>query len=244
MKNLDSNADDCLSLALLLERNLKEKIEFYGSVHLEVVSGKYHSLPYKAYNRYADYKKDEVAFSYKFCENEFLRITVGDSIYNRTTGHKLAVLSDFYEVLSEVYGIPTLFYTIKDDDEKSLNLQWSFCQKEEDIESFKNGTMFDDGEIDELIIIDEPKEKSSVYQLSEATRQMISRQVGVPFELIYLVDENIEEFLKYKKGEKIGYPDFARIDGYKIATPESIEGKIEKLKESSDGPTLVKRGHK
>ena len=46
------------------------------------------------------------------------------------------------------------------------------------------------GIMEELIIIDEPKTKSNIYQLSDITRQMISKQIGLPFELINLLDED------------------------------------------------------
>ena len=127
------------------------KIEFWGSTYLEVVSGKYHVLPYNRYNNFIDYRNDEVEFSYKFLKNGFLSIQVNDSAYKKfSVGHKLAVLSDLYEVISEEYGMPTVFYTIKDDDENSLNLEWDFIEKEETIDSFKNGCRFDDVVIDEL----------------------------------------------------------------------------------------------
>lgn len=198
MAELYSNAEDCNKIAKILYSKLKSKIEFYGSTYLEVISGKYHCLLYNSYNSYDDYKKDELSFSYKACENGFLRISIGDVIYKKSIGHKLAALSDLYEVLSEVYGEPTLFYTIEDDDENTLNLQWSFSEKEEDIQNFKNGTAFDDAEIDKLIIFGEIKERGGVYSLSDTTRTLISRQVGLPFELINLIDENIEDFIKYK----------------------------------------------
>ena len=240
MPELYSNAEDCSKLAKLLKSKLKEKIEFWGSTYQEVVSGKYRSLPYEKYGDYIDYKNDEILFSYKFCENGFLRISIGDSIYKKSIGHKLAVLSDFYEVLNEIYGSPTLFYTVKDDDENTLNLQWSFSQKEEDIQDFKNGTAFDDAELDELIVFGEIKEQSGIYRLSDTTRMMISRQVRLPFELIYLVDENIKDFVQYKQGKTMSVPKGVRVDGYPIATLEDNDSKMAKLQKQS-GPVLIKK---
>lgn len=51
-----------------------------------------------------------------------------------------------------------------------LNFEWAFCDKEEVVKSFENGTAFDDDEIDELIIIDS---EYSTYngRLSEKTRK-------------------------------------------------------------------------
>ena len=240
MSELYSNAEDCNKIAKILYSKLKRKIEFYGSTHQEVISGVYHCLPYNTYKSYGDYKKDELSFNYKFCENGFLRISIGDVIYRKSIGHKLAVLSDFYEVLSEIYGLPTLFYTIKEDDENTLNLQWSFSRKEEDIQDFKNGTAFDDAEIDELIVFGETKQQNGIYRVSDATRRMIAKQVGLPFELIYLVDENIEDFVKYKQGKTMIVSNEVKVDGYPIATLEDIDSKMLKLLEQNE-PVLTKK---
>ena len=223
MKELYSSADDCLKLARLLKNKLNRKIEFVGSVYLEVISGKYHSFPYEEYESFIDYRNDAVEFSYKFLENGFLSIQVNDSAYKETSmGHKLAVLSDLYEVISEVYGEPTVFYTIKEDDENSINLEWDFIEKEETVLAFKNGSRFDDDEVDKFIIIGE---EISTCDLNRRTKEMISKTVGLPFEMLHLVDENIDDFVLYKKGKVMSYPENARVDGYPIKTLESIEEK-------------------
>ena len=198
MAELFSKAEDCNKLAKYLYSRLHNKLEFYGVTYQEVISGKYHSLPFNTYETLEDYKKDELSFSYKFCDKGFLRISVGDSVYKKTIGHKLAALSDLYQELSELYGLPTIFYTTKDDDENSLTLQWSFSQKEKDIEEFKNGTAFDDAETDELIIFGE---QPTTSEFSDKTKAYISNQIGLPVELIYMLDANIDDYLKYKHGQ-------------------------------------------
>ena len=147
-------------------------------------------------------------------ENGFLSIQVNDSVYKELSmGHKLAVLSDLYEVISEVYGEPTVFYTIKEDDENSINLEWDFIEKEETIESFKNGIRFEDDEVDKFIIIGEEicEKKTNVYSLNKRTKEMISKTVGLPFEMLPLVDENIEDFVLYKKGKVMRVPSNEKI---------------------------------
>ena len=57
--------------------------------------------------------------------------------------------------------------------------------------------MFDDAETDELIIFGE---QSSINELSGKTKTYISNQIGLPIELIYLLDANVEDFIKYKHG--------------------------------------------
>ena len=219
MKELYSNADDCYKLAILLKSKLREKIEFSGSTFQEMIIGNYHSLPYSRYESFLSYKYDIVEFCYTFLENGFLRISVSDSVYKKASmGHKLAVLSDLYQVISEKYKEPSVFYTLKDDDENSINLEWVFIEKEETIEAYKNGTMFDDAEVDELIIIDEEKEKRS---LTNRTKELISKTIGVPFEMIYLVDENINDFLLYKKEKNISYKEDEISDEYSTKALET-----------------------
>jgi len=240
MSELYSNAEDCNKIAKILYNKLKRKIEFYGSTYQEVISGKYHCLPFKTYNSYDDYKSDEVSFAYKFCENGFLRISVGDAIYKKTIGHKLAVLSDFYEVISEIYGVPTLFYIIKDDDENTINLQWSFVEKEQDIENFKNGTAFDDARIDELIVFDEPTKQNDACILNDTTKKMIAEQIGLPFELIYLLDKNIDDFIKYKHGTAMSVYDEVKIDS-SIAFESINEERKAIKKQDKNAPVLIKK---
>lgn len=227
MKELYSNANDCYKLACLLKNRLKGKIEFSGSTFQELIIGNYHLLPRNKYESFLEYGNDVVEFSYKFLENGFLRISVCDSAYKKASiGQKLAVLSDLYEVLSKEYGLPLVFYTLKDDDLNSINLEWDFIQKEETIDVFKNGSMID-AEVDELIIIGEEDEKTTCYSLSSRTKELISKTIGLPYEMIYLVDENIEDFVFYKKGERMSYREDAKVDGYSITTPEEIDKRID-----------------
>lgn len=219
MKELYSNAQDCYKLARLLKSKLREKIEFSGSTFQELVIGNYHSLPYNRYESFISYRNDSVEFSYKFLENGFLRISICDTAYKKASiGHKLAVLSDLYQVISEKYGEPSVYFTLKDDDENSINLEWVFIEKDETIEAYKNGTMFDDAEVDELIIIDEEKEKTS---LTNRTKELISKTIGIPYEMIHLVDENIDDFVFYKMGENISYKEDEISDEYSAKTLET-----------------------
>lgn len=217
MSEIYSNADDCLELARHLKKKMGNKIDFYGSIRQEVISGKYFSH-YRDPHSELDYLFEEgLPFYYKFCKEGFLRIQIGSFYpHNNSVGEKLAALSNFYEVLSEQYGEPTVFYTTKDDEEGTLSLHWSFVNKEEDIQKFRNGSYFDDAEVDELIVIGEPRIQTSSYQLRDTTRKLIAKQIGVPFELISLVDENTEDFVKYKTGKEIGIPEGAKIDGVPV----------------------------
>ena len=220
MKELYSSAEDCYKLSKLLNSKLRDKIEFSGSTFLEVVIGNYHSLPYSRYESFLSYKYDVVEFCYTFLENGFLRISVSDSAYKKASmGHKLAVLSDLYQVISEKYKEPSVFYTLKDDDENSINLEWNFIQKEDTIEAYKNGTIFEDEQVKDLIIIGE---QNKTFSLNNRTKELISKNIGLPYEMIYLVDENIDEYVLYKKGE-IDQIEEVKDEGYPVKTLEDLE---------------------
>lgn len=201
MKEMFSKSDDCFELAKYLNKELKNKIEFTSSIYLEVVSGTYDCFPFDAYNNYSGYRKSKIFFDFLYSKGEFLRLSVRNGIHPKTTGHRLAVLSAFYEVLYKQFGKPTVFYTTKNDPNETLSLQWSFTNKDEEIQKFKNGIYFDDAKIEQLIIIGESRMQSN-FPLNDAMKDYLSEKIGLPFELIELVNENIEDFIKYKNGEK------------------------------------------
>lgn len=196
---LYSNGDDCKELKHILNNEIKGKISFSWNVYGQIMGGSYNCIPSNTYNGYLEEKKELVNFYYKFLKDAFLRIGVGNnSLSKKTVGHKLAALSDFYQVLSKKFGEPTLFYTMENDDEEYLNFEWSFKYKEESIEAFKNNTVFDDGDkVNNLIIIGDPQDKFNEY--TNLTKKLISNQLGLPIELLDLVDKNIEDFIKYKQ---------------------------------------------
>ena len=219
MNEFYSKTEDCYLLAGKLKKELENKIEFWGSTYQEVPSGKYLSS-YRRKNGEYMFNGQYIPFYFKFSENEFLRIGVGSNYRGSSIGEKMAALSEFYSILSKEYGDPTVFYTIKGDDKEFLTLQWSFINKEEEIVKFRNGTYFDDAEIDKLIVIGKNKENIESYSFNGTTRNFISRQVGLPFELIYLIDEDIENFVKHKTGKEITIPQNAKIDCVPVTSLE------------------------
>lgn len=219
MSELYSKAEDCNLLANKLKKKLGDKIDFYGSTYIEIPSGKYLSS-YRINNGEYMFNGQCLPFYFKFSENEFLRIGIGSNHRGSSLGEKMAALSDFYSILSEEYGEPTVFYTTKNDDEEVLSLQWAFINKESEIEKFKSGTYFDDAELNTLIIFGEKKDNIERHSLSDKTKEMISRQVGLPFELLYLADEDIENFVKHKNGKEMTVPADAKIDGVPVTSFE------------------------
>lgn len=213
-----SNANDCKQLAKYLKKKMGNRIEFDG-VH-EVWCGKYfhyHREPHSDLDFTFD---DGLPFYYKFCKGAFLRIGVGSSYKHKTSvGEKLAALSNFYEVLREQYGEPTVFYTLKDDDEGMLSLQWSFINKKEDIKEFRNGSYFDDAKINELIVIGEEKNPTNNPQTEKIIleNKILGMLMGLPSELVHLSGEDMRDFVKYKTGKEINVSENVMCDGVPAA---------------------------
>lgn len=184
MKDKYSNANDCYELTKLLYEKLKYKIKITTSPYVGVVEGEYNCFNYSNYQSHEDYLKDKVLFNYKYLKDEFLRISVGSENDNHSLGHKLAILSDIYKVLRKEFGEPTLFYTVKEDKEKALNLQWSFKNKKDDIDKFLNNKCFDDANVAKVVVINNNKNNA----------------IGLPIELLDMVKENIDDYVIYKKG--------------------------------------------
>lgn len=228
MSGIYSNADDCYSLAVKLKKHLGDKISFYGTVYTPTPSG-YYLSSYRKNKHETFFLNDNcLPFYYKFAENGFLRIQVGSNIIGTDSlGEKLAALSDFYAALSEEYGEPTVFYTTKDDDKDLLSLQWSFANRDEDIAKLKNGTYFDDDEVDTLIVFGEKRENAEGFDLSDTTKRLISRKVGLPLELLYLADQDIENFIKHKEGKEMTIPEGTKADGKPaLSSGKKLEKKI------------------
>ena len=198
MSEIISKAEDCYKLARKLQDSLESKIDFYGVLYIDVLSGKYLS-EYRKNNGEHIFEGNGVPFFIKFSDGEFLRISIASNYQGSEFGEKMAVLSDFYEVLSEEFGEPTVFYTTKDDTENKINLQWCFMNKEEEIEKFKDNSYFDDAEVDKLVVIGDTNSKGHIS--SSTMKKIISKQVGLPFELLNLSDEDTESFIKYKTGK-------------------------------------------
>ena len=222
MNEYYSKAEDCYFLASKLKKKLGNKIDFYGSTNIEIPSGKYLSS-YRRNNGEYMHNGHYLPFYFKFSKQEFLRISVGSHYSGSSLGEKLAALSDFYEVLSEEYGNPTIFYTTKDDDEGLLNLQWSFINKELEIAKFKADNYFDDAKIDTLIVFGESKENNSGYNIRN--KDIISKRIGLPYELLYLAANDIENYIKHKKGKNIVVATATKIDGIPVT---SFEKKVKR----------------
>lgn len=222
MKEGYSKASDCAKLTRYLKNKMGNKIEFDYNVHNQTVNGKYFHYHREPHSDLEHLFEDGINFFYKYCDNDFLRFSIGKSHKHKSSlGEQLAALSAFYEVLKERFGEPIVFYTLKDDDEQSINLQWSFVNKEEEINDFKNGTYFDDKKVDKLIIIEEQNVNAVGYQIGKTARINNTRIIGLPFDLFSLVEENMEDYVMYKTGKSINIPENAKMNCTPVASYEN-----------------------
>ena len=147
-KDLRSNYNDCKALARVLNSKIKGKMVFELNDYEQINSGSYNCLLSKedTYLEFKNKEREQTKFSYIFSKDGCLRLGIGNTpLSKKTIGHKLAALSDFYQVLSQSFGEPTLFYTMENDDEEYLYFEWVSIDKKETIEEFKNNTFFVDG---------------------------------------------------------------------------------------------------
>lgn len=181
--NKYSNANDCYELSKILLRELNGNINFLTDRYIDVPSGKYIS----------EYRNNRLGFSnvpnfsYKYAKDGFLYVYISSHYSTVSFGEKLAALSDFYGVIKDEFGEPSVFYTKDTDDYQELCLCWlltdNIDEKERIVEQIRTNDFFDDKpKISNLIILDENQDKNE-YEL--------------PNELLDLIDD---EFLKHKTG--------------------------------------------
>ena len=179
MNEVNSSPDDCYRLGSSLHEKLGRKLCFYGSLYQPLISGRYYVS-----NQDINNNDGGVDFSLEFSNDKLIRVGIGRCSYNKNAslGEQLAALSDFFDIFYEDYGYPTFFFTKKDDDNGYIYLQWSFKNRDNDIEAIK-----EDPSIDTLIIMNEKN-----------INPVLTKRMELPSELVNIVDANIEDYLKYK----------------------------------------------
>ena len=179
MNEVNSSPDDCYRLGGSLHEKLGRKLCFYGSLYQPLISGRYYVS-----NQDINNNDGGVDFSLEFSNDKLIRIGIGRCSYNKNAslGEQLAALSDFFDIFYEDYGYPTFFFTKKDDDNGYIYLQWSFKNRDNDIEEIKK-----DSSIDTLIIMNEKNINPG-----------LTKRMELPSELVNIVDANIEDYLRYK----------------------------------------------
>lgn len=187
MDDLISNAEDCNHLRQYLKNELKNNIKFNTPLWLEILMGEY----FFAKGGYKGFFRKGITFYIKYNKEEFLRLQVCTSYLNESRGKKLVVLNELYKSLSKKVGIPIIFYIVKDSNGEVLTLEWAF--KEEITKSFTNASRFDEIEFEKLIFINQ-----TIDKLDDLVTTY-SKYTSLPPELTQLIEENMEEYLKYLK---------------------------------------------
>ena len=217
--NNKSRAEDCNSLAKKTKKELGKKIDFRWSTNTAFLDARYLSIYRMNNGEKMDPvfgSENSVPLHFKFCDGEFMRVCIGSNNSHEYYSEQLAALSDLYLSLREEYGEPTVFYTTRDDDD--ICLQWMFTNKKEEIERFKNGTCFDDAEIDKLIVIDNSEQTE--------IKRFLAENLGLPFDLLELVDDVLEDYLKHKTGKIVKINDTTKEDGVSVV---SLDEKTKKI---------------
>ena len=209
MSEVYSKREDCIEICKLFRDKLENK--FSVNLSLPVIDGKLFDKENDS-NVSKTKHYNYIPFHVKYAKHEFLRVGVCNNPFNNTTmGHKLAALSTLYEVLCREFGDADVFYTV-DDDNNTLAFQWCMKNKENEIKKFVDGHYFDDANTKDVIIIDR------YYQ-----KEIFKRRVGLPVELAEYVAENIEEFMLYKKGVKMGFSKEVKINGVSVVQKEKTK---------------------
>lgn len=159
MINYISRTEDVKWLAYKLKNALDSKISInqYG-LNQEVLHGYYDK---EMCCRFDYFKLD---FYVKYNRNYFLRIGVGENSFHKSYEEKLEALKDIGRVIIDTesitgkqFGYPLAFYKAVFEDSVVPTLEWAFKNQEEYTEALKNGTLFDDAFVENLIV--NPKQK-------------------------------------------------------------------------------------
>lgn len=149
-KDFVSKPEDIVWLAYQLKNQLGDKISInkFG-LYKEVLEGRYNL---DGYDRGIDF---EVLYS----DKEFLSVGVGELYSWAKYEDKLFVLNELKTAIGNIVrdgvslGEPTIFYNIKTGEHMAPNLEYVYADKNKAIKAFKDGTVFDDGDVPENVIV-------------------------------------------------------------------------------------------
>ncbi len=165
------------AIAIELKKILGKKIIFVDSINKPHISGKY----FLDINN--ELMSNEIGFSFDYNKNNYLKLNIGSNLDNKTVKEKLSVLSDFYLILSQKFGEPTLFYITEENN--ILSMQWLFNKKYKKIKELEDSDC-----IDELILLDD---------LNEVIVDKFKKSVGLPYPLVHLLFEDNKYNLNLRK---------------------------------------------
>jgi len=162
MKEMFSKSKDVEFLAYELKKILGDKIEInYFTLGQEVLTGKI-CLDDTKLIRF-----NGIDFNIKYSKGEFLRINIGEIYISTPHEDKIDALKVITQALSKIkidedlkIELPDAFYEIKENGILIPYCEWAFANKDEYLSELKNNTMFDDADIENLIIFNEEIEKT------------------------------------------------------------------------------------
>lgn len=120
---------------------------------IELVNTKIESDSLQGYIKKADIE-GTVHFRMNYNKDNFLRVGIESGNYK----DKISALSSLGEMLSEIddngkIGMPIAFYNICEVNNTKAYLEWAFSEKEKYIKELKYDTLFDDKDINNLVLL-------------------------------------------------------------------------------------------
>lgn len=168
MQEMFSKAEDVNFLANELKKILGEKISINTfSLVNEVLTGKF-ILDGTKIARF-----DGIDFNIKFSKGEFLRINVGEIYILAPYEEKVEILKELVSAISLIeingapIGKPHAFYTIEENRIPIPYCDWAFAYKDEYLTELKENTMYEDTNIENLILFDENNNVKTLQKSKE-----------------------------------------------------------------------------
>ena len=162
MEETFSKAKDVKFLAIELEKRIGEFISINRfALGQEVLTGKI------ILDKSQSARLNGIDFNIKYSKGEFLRINIGEinlisSYIKKEEAANLLVdtISQINLENNEYIGNPDAFYQIDNGGFYIPYYDWAWKNKEEYLRELKDNTMFDDADVENLIIFDKQAEKT------------------------------------------------------------------------------------
>ena len=167
--------------------------EIDGRIYMTRLSWGRYLTPYRAANKeFMCHNDNALNYNLVLLPDNYLRIEIGALKKKIPMGEGMAALSDFYTVLREEYGEPSVFYITKNIlGDQCINLQWMFKEKKPD-ESNLNDYLNNLDRIQSVIML------NNNYSYSD---EMIMNKFLLPVQLLDLIGDDLENYIKYRSGK-------------------------------------------
>ena len=169
-------------LSNLLKENLKDKILFYNSCYDKNVLGKYSS-----------YEEQNILFQFSYQKKQYLNLLVGAN--KNSFGEKLAVLSEFYGIFAKEFGGSSVFYVTKNG---FLNFYWDLTLNKSKMKEIEDNCYSNDNIIEFIFM-----GRTMFSFFDKEFKDNFFEQYHLPIDLVNVLNQNFEEFLKYREMARI-----------------------------------------